>query len=267
MDLWSQWEGLLHDFELSDEEREARARAFYEARQEEMSRGTEGKILWPAREPLYELMKLRAVIGPAAFASEKQGDPINPESCEWPSDYFDGPGFWFHDWPDRPLARSLALDPSKGTDSKVGDYSAFVKLAVYDNPLRLYVEADIKRRDTAQIVADGVEHVHLWQPDWFGLETNSFQELFAPDFRRAAQEEKVFLPLFGIPNTVNKEVRIRRLTPYLSQRQLRFKARSPGTLLLVQQLKDFPQGDHDDGPDALEMAIRLGVEQIRKKLR
>jgi hypothetical protein len=25
---------------------------------------------------------------------------------------------------------------------------------------------------------------------------------------------------------------------------------------LVDQLRDFPIGDHDDGPDALEMAIR-----------
>jgi hypothetical protein len=26
---------------------------------------------------------------------------------------------------------------------------------------------------------------------------------------------------------------------------------------LVNQLRDFPLGDHDDGPDALEMAVRL----------
>src|SRR5262245_9652204 len=268
MDLWTQWEGLLHDFDLPDEQREARARAFYEAKKKEMDAGTEGKLLWPAREPLYELMKLRATIGVSAFASEKQGDPINPESCEWPSDYFDGPGFWFEDWPNRPpIAKSLALDPSKGADSRIGDYSAYVKLAVYDSPLQLYVEADVKRRDTAQIVADGVEHVRLWHPNWFCLETNAYQSLFAPEFLRVAEQEKVLLPLYGINNTENKQVRIRRLTPYLSQRQLRFKARSPGTLLLVQQLKDFPQGDHDDGPDALEMAVRLAAEALLKKRR
>jgi predicted phage terminase large subunit-like protein len=63
-----------------------------------------------------------------------------------------------------------------------------------------------------------------------------------------------------IDNQMNKEVRIRRIGPYLAQRQMRFKARSPGTLLRVQQLKDFPLGDHDDGPDALEAAIRLAVD-------
>jgi hypothetical protein len=38
---------------------------------------------------------------------------------------------------------------------------------------------------------------------------------------------------------------------------LRFKRDSAGARLLVRQLRDFPNGDHDDGPDALEMAVRL----------
>ena len=68
------------------------------------------------------------------------------------------------------------------------------------------------------------------------------------------------MPIYGVNNTTNKLVRIRRLGPALAQKRLRFKARSPGTMLLVQQLRDFPAGDHDDGPDALEMARRLAVE-------
>jgi hypothetical protein len=32
--------------------------------------------------------------------------------------------------------------------------------------------------------------------------------------------------------------------------------------LLVEQLQEFPIGDHDDGPDALEMAIRLAAEVL-----
>ena len=59
---------------------------------------------------------------------------------------------------------------------------------------------------------------------------------------------------------MNKQVRIRRLGPYLAQRRLRFKAGSPATALLVEQLREFPVGAHDDGPDALEMAIRLADE-------
>jgi hypothetical protein len=48
----------------------------------------------------------------------------------------------------------------------------------------------------------------------------------------------------------------------LSQRRIRFKGGSPGARRLVEQLRDFPNGDHDDGPDALEMAIRLAGELL-----
>ncbi len=64
----------------------------------------------------------------------------------------------------------------------------------------------------------------------------------------------------AIHNTVKKQVRIRRLGPYLSRRQMRFLSRSVSTQLLVDQLRDFPAGAHDDGPDALEMALRLAEE-------
>ena len=65
-----------------------------------------------------------------------------------------------------------------------------------------------------------------------------------------------------VENRTNKLVRIRRLGPYLSSRRLRFKNDSPGTRLLVEQLQEFPIGDHDDGPDAAEMALRLVAELL-----
>jgi hypothetical protein len=71
-----------------------------------------------------------------------------------------------------------------------------------------------------------------------------------------AAERKTDAQVLTLDNQVNKLVRIRRLGPYLSQRRIRFKARSPGAALLVDQLKDFPVGDFDDGPDGAEMMIR-----------
>jgi len=118
----------------------------------------------------------------------------------------------------------------------------------------------LQRRPAPQIVDDGVEMIREFRPDGFAIETNQFQELFCVDFERVGQEQGVFLPIYGLNNQVNKQVRIRRLGPYLAQRKMRFKSRSPGTALLVEQMKDFPVGDHDDGPDALEMALRLSIE-------
>ena len=70
-----------------------------------------------------------------------------------------------------------------------------------------------------------------------------------------------------IENRINKLVRIRRLGPYLAGRRLRFKNHSPGTRMLVEQLQQFPVADHDDGPDAAEMAVRLAAELLEGRRR
>jgi predicted phage terminase large subunit-like protein len=125
----------------------------------------------------------------------------------------------------------------------------------------IFVEADMARRPTPQLVADGVAICGRFRPNAFGVEANQFQELlcgeFASEFARQGISHTI--PA-AIHNTTNKQVRIRRLGPYLSQRRLRFLANSPSTRMLVDQLRDFPNAAHDDGPDALEVALRLAED-------
>lgn len=156
----------------------------------------------------------------------------------------------------------MALDPSKGADSRRGDYSALVWLGI-DRRGLIYVEADLARRPTPEIVAGGVERFGLFRPDLFGVEVNQFQELLAGEFESEFRRRGLLgVRPVPIDNRVSKQVRIRRLGPYLASRRLRFRAGTPGTQLLVEQLREFPVADHDDGPDALEMAIRLAAELL-----
>jgi predicted phage terminase large subunit-like protein len=153
--------------------------------------------------------------------------------------------------------RALALDPSKGADSRHGDYSAYALVGI-DQHATVYVEADMARRPTPEMVEAGVRICDRFDPDAFGVETNQYQELLKGEFERAFRERHVRLRMpRNIDNQTNKTVRIRKLGPYLSQRRLRFLSKSVSTRMLVDQLRDFPLGAHDDGPDALEMAIRL----------
>lgn len=217
-------------------------------------------VLWPARYSLYELMLKRASDGHAAFEAEMQGNPADPSKCEWPSDYW-ADHIWFDKWPNSIQLRVMAVDPSKGTDSRQGDYSAIVSLAVTAD-LRLWVDADLKRRDTEAIVADAVQHAKNFKPDIFVIEENAFQHLLRPRFLEIANKEITQpMQVIGYTNTVPKVVRIRRLTPYLAQRRLFMKARSPGAALLVQQGQQFGTDAHDDGLDALEMALRAAIER------
>jgi predicted phage terminase large subunit-like protein len=235
------------------DQRGTEAELFYLRNKADMDSGAE--VLWQERENLYQLMTLRSAIGTASFASEKQNDPINPDLCEWPETYFTRPGFWFDTWPDDLVVKAIGLDPSKGSDSRVGDYSAIVKLG-RDKQGVLYCEADVRRRNTEEICDDAIDANVHFRPDVFAVETNTFQELLARQIIQKAAASTMPIPIKGVTNNVNKNVRIRRLGPYFSQGIMRFKAGSAGTALLVQQLRDFPVGDHDDGPDALEIALR-----------
>ncbi|MEO1497500.1 MAG: phage terminase large subunit [Planctomycetota bacterium] len=259
IDLWDRWEAIYCDRDRQNTQ--ADARRFYEANRFEMDAGAE--VLWPEEEDLYTLMKMRVESGRPAFEREKQNSPIDPERCEWPEEYFDE-AIWFDEWPERLAMKTIALDPSKGRDAQHGDYSAIVLMGVDDDG-RLYVEADLERRPTPRMVADAVRWCRKHKPDAFGVEANQWQQLLAGEFvAEFARQGLLGVSPSELHNYTQKEMRIRRLGPYLSQRRLRFRRGSPGTELLVEQLRDFPIGSHDDGPDALEMALRLAEELWRR---
>jgi predicted phage terminase large subunit-like protein len=257
MGLWEQWESVYAD--PHNPEARLAARAFYEHHREAMHAGA--GVLWPEREDLYTLMCMRAEGGRSAFEREKQNSPVSPELCEWPESYFAEP-LWFDQWPEGLRVKVLALDPSKGCDAKRHDYSAFVRLGV-DRQGILYVEADLARRPIPQIIADGVEHYRQFRPDAFGVEANQFQELLGAQFEAEFLRQGMLgIHPWLIYNDTNKLVRLRRLSPHLAAHRIRLKANSPGTQLLLDQLRQFPTAEHDDGPDALEMALRLASEMF-----
>lgn len=219
-----------------------------------------GELLWPAMFPEEKVAKTERRLGPAKAAGQyQQRPPSKFAGAEWPSSYFEG-DVWFTEWPEesRTLVKVVCLDPSLGRTEK-SDYSAFVKLAVRDDGV-LFVDADIERRDTKEMTRIAHQVGREFRPSGFGVEANGFQSLLAGQFREESARNGFMLPIFEITNRENKLNRIRRLTPYLADRRIKFKAGSAGAELLVEMLKAFPGHLHDDGPDALEMAIRLARE-------
>lgn len=188
-------------------------------------------------------------------AQELAGEFVQVEGAEWPASYFPD-SLWFDNWPEGLLARVISLDPSKGRDARQGDYAAFVLLAV-DHDGLMWVEADMVRGKSAEWLAEqAVAHQRAFQADVFGVESNQFLQLFAVIFDLVARRRQVLLPVVEVYNHGPKPVRIRRLGPYLAQQRFRFRD-TPGTRLLVDQLREFPEGAHDDGPDSMEQGLRL----------
>lgn len=220
-----------------------------------------GEALWPEvySKELHE--KNKATRTSYYWRAMYQQDPQAEGGTEWPAEWF-GPEIWFNEWPESWQVRTIGLDPSKGSsESKFGDYSAFVMLVLDHNGI-LYVDADLGIRNTSVIVEDAIQLQRWFGSNGFAVEGNQFQFMLANEMNRRGMETNTHMPVYTFENHVNKLVRIRQLTPFLSQRRIRFKGDSPGARLLVEQLRDFPVADHDDGPDALEMAIRMAGELL-----
>lgn len=198
-----------------------------------------------------ELIEARLDVGPRAFAQQYDAQFMDMEGAEFPGGYFSD--IWFDDWPENLVYKVMALDPSKGKTDR-SDYSAYVTLGL-DTGGTMWADADLERRDVMQIVADGIGLASVWNPNSFAIETNTFQELFMKHFADAAMKIGMPLPTRPVNHYTNKEMRVRgTLTPYLSRHEIKFR-RTRGGKMLVDQLQQFPQGKHDDGPDALEMAV------------
>lgn len=258
MELWDRWENIYYD--VDDPKHLEKAKGFFKEHKKKMTSGA--VVLWPEYESLYYLMQLRASIGHNAFEAEKQGNPINLDTIEWPEEYLQD--VWFHEWPKRDMLRVVAVDPSKGKDAKKGDYSAILRIGVSSSGM-YYVEADMERRPTDKVISDTVKACRDFRASELGIEVNQFQSLLADEIIRELDACRVGSNIHELDNRVKKEVRIRRLTPLLAQKRIKFKAESKGTTLLVNQMRDFPNGEHDDGPDALEMGTRIAAEILEER--
>ncbi len=196
---------------------------------------------------------------PRWFEQEYGASFLSVEGAEWPPEYFPN-SMWVEQFPRDLTAKVIAVDPSKGKDAKSGDYSAIVKLARCSEGL-LWCEADLARRTAERIIEDVIEHQRVFGADVVAVESNQFQELLAVQIHAESRRQGVPLPVTTPVNTVNKQVRIRRLGPHLARKSFRFLD-TPGTRILVEQLRAFPEAEFDDGPDAAELALRALIELV-----
>jgi predicted phage terminase large subunit-like protein len=153
--------------------------------------------------------------------------------------------------------RVQSLDPSKGADAKSGDYQAHVLLGL-GRMGTMYAEAVLAREPIPQMIARALDltaQSGFGRLDSLAVEDNDSLGLVFAGFREELRKQNRVVPLEAVRNTQNKVVRVRYLGIYLARSGIRFR-NTRGTRMLVDQLRDFPRGTFDDGPDALELAVR-----------
>jgi predicted phage terminase large subunit-like protein len=259
MDLWDEWERIATN--LADDNRAETAMAFYLDNKADMDRGA--ATYW-SRWPIYDLMQRRAEMGAAAFDTEYQGIPSTEGVTEWPAEWFDRQDVWFTDWPDDLVLRAQSLDPSKGSGTDTSDDQAHVHGGLGKDGI-IYVEAKLVQETVDKMIRRSLDTAAAFAPlDALAIEDNDGMGMVVAEFEEQIRLSRRVIPLRAVRQTVNKEVRIRRLGIYFARGRIRFRT-TIGTRKLVNQLKDFPQGDHDDGPDALELLVRMLEELTRPR--
>jgi predicted phage terminase large subunit-like protein len=217
----------------------------------------DGEALWPERWPAEALERKKKIAG-IWWHSIYQGRPKGVGLSSWPASYFMNLWVDEDDWPTDMVISASALDPSKGKNAKAGDYQAMVYVGYRGG--KLYIDCDMDRRPIPAMVRRYVAFNQERRPALAGIESNAFQELLGDDYSDACWAAGYNAdPPALVNNTVNKNLRIERLGKFFAAGMIRFR-RTAGCEILLQQLKDFPNGKHDDGPDAMEQAIRLLCE-------
>jgi len=260
VNLWEKWKSILWGAEMYEGElgKDA-AEKFYKKNESEMLLGV--KLLWSGLKSYYDLMLRREEVGISVFDAEMQNEPINPRDCSFSMDDFH---YWddeFASEKDLLLAQRreylfyAAVDPSLGREGKRGDYSAIVVVAWNAEKGKIYVlEADIARRSTDKTMEDILAHHMKREIVRLGFETNQFQEVMAENINKLARERRIYLYLKEVNHTTDKIARIQALQPLIKSGTIMFSRKHQ---ILLEQMKCFPKGPHDDGPDALEMVVRL----------
>ncbi|MDE2577940.1 MAG: phage terminase large subunit [Hyphomicrobiales bacterium] len=234
MDLWDEWE------EYHRNASEAASDAFYAEHKVEMDAGA--VVNWPEEQPLLMLMKERAE-SPAAFKSERQNDPVSETA---PFQKFT---YWVREEPD--LVRFGAIDPSLGKKSKRNDPSAII-VGGYNRQTGVLdiLKASIRRRLPDVICEDTIALQREFNCALWFCEAVQFQEFLRTEIMRRAAVQGVALSALPVTPIVDKRLRIERLQPPVASGLIRFW---PHQKQLIDQLEQFPDGEHDDGPDCLEM--------------
>jgi predicted phage terminase large subunit-like protein len=264
-DLWQSWETIYKGLEEHEGDTGPKAaKAFFDTSKAEMLEGT--SVLWPQREGYLALMEIRVREGRASFDSEKQNEPTNPEDCLFrESDFV----FWDDQFAcEQDLINAIggnavfygACDPSLGRKGRQHDDTAIVSIVKDQSTGVMYVvDADLRKRKPDDVLDTAIAYNQRRKYQKFAFESNQFQDFLADEFIARSRARGRQVPVEKVAHTSDKILRIQTLQPLVSAGTIRFCRKQ---VALLEQLRQFPHAAHDDGPDALEMAVDAakGVE-------
>lgn len=248
-DLWEEWQKL---YNADEKDAVDQADAFYEANKDEMLRGT--KVLWPQAYNYKYFMEKRESMGARAFNQEYLGNPVDEESQVFKPEYFT---YWTDkDIENKQLEYFCGIDFAMGKEK--GDYSVILTVGRSSNGIFYVVDTFIERVHPDILLQKAVEKSLQYQYSGIAVEAQQAQEWFADKLSQALQQSGYpsATRMKQIKQRTRKALRIESLLPDIQAGRIRFKR---DQRLLLEMLEMYPNHNHDDGPDALHMAVSTGI--------
>ena len=209
----------------------------------------DGTPLWKEMWSIEDLEKKKRALGSVHFATEYLNEPLSEEDMIFKPDWI----IYYNtlEIAGKKLDKIMAVDPATG--KKTGDYSAIV-IVGKDKETGIYYVLDTfaEKISDLKLINKIIEKYQIYQPSKIVFETIAFQEIYKNQVMREASKRGVHLPIKPVKSSVQKEVRIQKLSPLVENGLIKFKENQK---LLIDQLIEFPKGSHDDLPDALAYAI------------
>lgn len=275
--LWKQWEEIYKD--IQNEYRQDHALEFFKKNEKEMLKGV--KVLWPEKEPYYDLAIEIITDGMRSFMKEKQNDPMSSEDKIFHPDDF----HYFKQEDEGLIIKKTgklirweemsgifaSIDPSAGevkpSTNKKSDFTC-IPVGYKDRKGRLFViEAFLKRVKPTTYIKEIFEIHDCYDLDKLAVETNLFRKLLIQNIvderkrRSKKQGKEIKLPIYEVLNLENKTKRIYTLEPKISHGWILFNESLSEEFF--GQFFDFPQASHDDAPDAIEMLWNLANNRYK----
>lgn len=257
-DLWDEFETILRNVENPNRLNDAMD--FYHDNRKEMDRGVE--VLWAGRWTYLDLMIEKANMTSRAFNSEFMNNPIDTENA-----IFNVGKFTYFDYDDihenkRFFDYYSAWDIAMGKNHR-SDYNAIVTVARDRRTGVFYiVNAWAKKVPAHEAMEQAIKIIQKYKPKVFVIETVAAQH----DFYRQLRDELTRRQVYGtrlrpLITRGKKEERIEMLEPLIENGALRFMRHQR---MLLEQMEQFPNGQYDDLPDALQMAVEVGAKMRRR---
>lgn len=247
-ELWEQFNNILEN--LEDSNRLEKAFKLYEDNKHDMDEGID--LLWKERYTFADLMKIKNEVGSRAFASEYMNIASDEDSL-----LFNVNNFTYYDTTDI-LPKNLDIysfwDVAIGKNSR-SDYNAIVTIGRDRRTGIIYVlDAWGEKIPAHKALEVAYQKIITYKPRVFAVEAIQAQYEYYRQLMELCRQRGAYIAIKPIYSKGKKEERIEVLEPLFENGTIRVKRQFR---LLLEQLEFFPNGDHDDLPDALAGAIEL----------